>query len=158
MLKRLIGLLAATLALTLAGAAAPATAVNIGHEGCTPGYWKAHTDNWEEANPDDLFSDTFSDGTSGVLVGVTLEQALAGSGGSGGSGAERILARAATAAFLNAAHEGVGFPWRRYSNGLDGRPPLVATVVAALESGSRADMLALAARLDADNNLGCPLN
>lgn len=154
MLKRLIGLLAATLALTLAGAAAPATAVNIGHEGCTPGYWKTHTDNWEEVNPDDLFSD----GTSAVLVGVTLEQALAGSGGSGVSGAERILARAATAAFLNAAHEGVGFPWRRYSTGLDGRPPLVATVVAALESGSRADMLALAARLDADNNLGCPLN
>jgi len=158
MLKRLIGLLAATLALTLAGAAAPATAVNIGHEGCTPGYWKTHTDNWEEADPSDLFSDTFSDGTSGVLVGVTLEQALAGSGGSGAAGAERILARAATAAFLNAAHEGVGYPWRRYSTGLDGRPPLVATVVAALESGSRTEMLALAARLDADNNLGCPLN
>jgi hypothetical protein len=155
MLKRLIGLLAATLALALAGAVAPATAVNIGHEGCTPGYWKTHTDNWQEAHPGDLFSDKFSDDTSGLLVGLTLEQALAGSGV---SGAERILARAATAAFLNAAHEGVGYPWRRYSNGLDGRPPLVATVAAALESGSRTDMLALAARLDADNNLGCPLN
>jgi hypothetical protein len=158
MLKRLIWLVAAALAFTLAGAAAPATAVNIGHEGCTPGYWKNHTDNWEEAAPGDLFSATFSDGTSGVLVGLTLEQALAGGGGSGVSGAERILARAATAAFLNAAHEGVGFPWRRFSTGLDRRPPLVATVVAALESGSRAEMLALANRLDADNNLGCPLN
>jgi hypothetical protein len=132
--------------------------MNIGHEGCTPGYWKNHTDNWEEANPGDLFSDRFSDGTSGVLVGLTLEQALAGTGGPGVSGAEMILARAATAAFLNAAHEGVGFPWRRFSTGLDGRPPLVATVVAALESGSRTDMLALATRLDADNNLGCPLS
>lgn len=74
------------------------------------------------------------------------------------SGAELILARAATAAFLNAAHEGVGFPWRRFSTGLDGRPPLVETVVAALESGNRTDILALATRLDIDNNLGCPLN
>jgi len=34
----------------------------------------------------------------------------------------------------------------------------VPTVVAALESGSGTEMLALAAWLDADNNLGCPLN
>jgi hypothetical protein len=157
-MRRLVWMLAAALVFTLAGAAAPAGAVTIGHEGCTPGYWKTHTDNWEEANPGDLFSDKFSDGTSGVLTGLTLEQALAGGGGPGVAGAELILARAATAAFLNAAHDGLGYPWRRFSTGLDGRPPLVATVVAALESGDRAAMLELASRLDADNNLGCPLS
>lgn len=157
-MRRLVWTLATALVFALVGAATPAGAVNIGHEGCTPGYWKNHTDNWEEADPGDLFSDVFSDGTTGVLTGLTLEQALAGGGGPGAAGAELILARAATAAYLNAAHEGVGYPWRRFSTGLDGRPPLVATVVAALESGDRERMLALASRLDADNNLGCPLN
>jgi hypothetical protein len=159
MLGRLVTLLVSALMFTLIGTGAvPANAVNIGNEGCTPGYWKNHTENWQEAKPGGLFSAKFSDGTSGVLVGVTLQQALAGGGGPGVAGAERILARAATAAYLNAAHEGLGFPWRRNATGLGGRPPLVATVVAALESGDRATMLALATRLDADNNLGCPLS
>jgi hypothetical protein len=39
-----LGLLSTT-GVTLAG---PAQAVNIGNEGCTPGYWKNHTSNWEE--------------------------------------------------------------------------------------------------------------
>jgi hypothetical protein len=159
-MKRLIVGLVTGLLLSLLGGAtlAPAGAHNIGKEGCTPGYWKNHTDNWEEASPTDLFSDVFSAGTTGVLDGVTLEEALAGGGGPGTAGAELILARAATAAFLNAAHEGLGYPWRRYSTGLDGRPPLVETVNAALASGDRATILELAARLDADNNLGCPLS
>jgi hypothetical protein len=159
MLGRLVTLLVSALIVTLMGTATvPAHAEIIGREGCTPGYWKNHTDNWEETTPDASFSSTFSDGTTGVLGGLTLEQALAGGGGSGLAGAELILARAATAAFLNAAHEGLGYPWRRDAVGLDGRPPLVATVIAALESGDRARILALAARLDADNNLGCPLS
>lgn len=157
MLRRTIMAAVTATALSVSLAAGPAIAANVGQEGCTPGYWKNHTTNWEEAAPTDLFSDVFSDGTSGVLAGLTLEQALAGGGGSGVTGAELILARAAVAAYLNAAHEGVGYPWRRHVEGLDGRAPLVETVVAALESGSRAEMLALARQLDADNNLGCPL-
>ncbi|QCC78503.1 hypothetical protein [Nocardioides daphniae] len=74
------------------------------------------------------------------------------------AGAELILARAAAAAYLNAAHEGLGYPWRRWETGLDGRGPLIATVRAALASGDRATILDLASRLDADNNLGCPLS
>ena len=145
-------------AAVLASAAIATQAPSASAWDCTPGYWKNHTENWQEAKPTGLFSAKFSDGTSGVLVGVTLEQALAGGGGPGVAGAELILARAATASYLNAAHEGLGFPWRRNAEGLEGRPPLVATVVAALESGDRATMLALATRLDADNNLGCPLS
>jgi hypothetical protein len=159
-MKKLIAAVITALTVGLLGVAtsSPAAAVQIGEEGCTPGYWKNHTDNWQEAKTTTLFSNRFSDGTSGVLEGLTFLEALKGGGGPGVAGAELILARAATAAYLNAAHEGLGYPWRRNATGLDGRPPLVDTVIAALESGDRATMLALAARLDADNNLGCPLN
>jgi hypothetical protein len=159
-MKKLIAAVITALTVGLLGVAStsPASAVRIGEEGCTPGYWKNHTDNWQEAKPSTLFSKRFSEGTTGTLEGVTFLQALKGGGGPGVAGAERILARAATAAYLNAAHEGVGYPWRRNAEGLDGRPPLVETVNDALASGDRSTMLALASRLDDDNNLGCPLN
>jgi hypothetical protein len=137
--------------------ATAAHATNIGHEGCTPGYWKTHETNWQETKPTVLFGALYVDARANV-AGLTLDQALQGGGGPGADGAATILARAATAAWLNAAHEGVGYPWRRTSNGLDGRPPLVPTVNAAFATGDRATMLALATRLDNDNNLGCPLS
>ncbi|WP_153397734.1 hypothetical protein [Ornithinicoccus halotolerans] len=146
-----------SLAAALAVGAAPAAqAVSIGMEGCTPGYWKNHTDSWEETTPAHLVQNLYSSAPSSV-AGLTLEQALAGGGGRGVDGASTILARAAVAAWLNAAHEGLGYPWRRFATGLEGRDHLVATVNAAFASGDRATMLALAERLDADNNLGCPL-
>lgn len=154
---------AAGLTAALLAVAAPSGATNIGEEGCTPGYWKNHTEDWLEspgvpsASPTTPFAGRFNAGTSGALAGVTFEEALQGGGGAGVAGAERILARAATAAYLNAAHEDIGYPWRRFAPGADGREALVATVRAALSSGDRATMLALAQRLDADNNLGCPL-
>lgn len=137
--------------------AVPASATNIGHEGCTPGYWKNHTDNWQESRPDSLFGAKFVDARTNV-ASKTMLQALDGGGGPGADGAALILARAAAAAWLNAAHEGLGYPWRRTSTGLDGRPPLVPTVNAAFASGDRATMLGLASTLDSDNNLGCPLS
>ena len=157
-MRRAIVVVVLGLVAALGFATSPAAAVEIGREGCTPGYWKNHTTNWQEASPGTLFASRFSDGTSGWLAGKTFLQTLQGGGGPDVAGAEMILARAATAAYLNAAHEGLGFPWRRVSEGLDGRPPLVETVVTALESGDRQTMLDLAARLDADNNLGCPLS
>ncbi|HEX6246288.1 MAG TPA: hypothetical protein VFZ64_00335 [Nocardioidaceae bacterium] len=147
-MRKTMVVVVAAIAVGLGALSAPASANRIGNEGCTPGYWKNHT-NWEETTPTTLFSDLFSDGTSGWLVGVTMQEALAGGGGSGVAGAERVLARAAAAAWLNAAHEGLGYPLRRNY--------FVPLVVAALESGDRDAMLALAAELDALNNLGCPL-
>lgn len=149
--------------------AAPADATEIGHEGCTPGYWKTHTDSWletEGGNPiptTALFSTKFYPGQTGpmptgALTGKTFLQALQGGGGPGVAGAELILGRAATAAYLNAANEGLGYPWRRSGPGLDGRPALLPTVRDAINSRDRDTMLDLAARLDADNNLGCPLS
>lgn len=139
-----------------------AQATEIGHGGCTPGYWKNHTENWQEARPDSLFTSKFDAAGQPVvslsLNGKTFAQTLQGGGGPGVAGGESILARAATAAYLNAAHEGVQYPWRRSAVGLDGRPALVPTVRAAINSGDRATMIELANRLDADNNLGCFLN
>ncbi len=146
-------------------AAAPAGALSVGVEGCTPGYWKTHTENWLETptqaiSTETLVTSAFAPGAGARpnLANLTFLQALQGGGGSGVDGASLILARAATAAYLNAAHEGVGYPWRRNAMGVDGRPALVPTVSKAFASGDRAKMLSLAQRLDADNNLGCPLS
>ncbi len=156
MRKLMVASLAA-LGLLLSVAAAPAPAVEIGRDGCTPGYWKNHTDNWQEADPAKPVSNKFA--VTSQLDGVTQLEALSLPGGPGVAGAERILIRAAMAAYLNAAHEGLGYPWRRTSEGLDGRPPLVPTVDAAIASGDRQTMLDLATWLDNDNNGGtCPLN
>jgi hypothetical protein len=151
--------LAALVAVIATLSVAPtAQAVGTGHEGCTPGYWKNHTDSWQEAAPGDLYGAIYTSARANV-AGVTLLDALSLPGGSGLDGAARILARASTAAWLNAAHDGVGYPWRRVGAGEDGRPGLVAAVNAAFESNDRATMLALAAWLDSDNNLAeCPLN
>lgn len=129
-----------------------AGASNIGNEGCTPGYWKNHTSNWEEYAPSTQVGSAFKLSATGPYATATLEQALAFRGGSGVDGAQRILLRAATAAVLNAAHEDLGYPYRRFT-----QYKIVATVRAALLSGDRQRMLELAEELDAANNLGCPL-
>lgn len=153
-MRRLLGAAIAAGAMT-AGIIGPASAIGTGYEGCTPGYWKNHTDNWEEAAADQLLGSIYD--VSPALADSTMAEGLALRGGSGVDGAERILVRAATAAWLNAAHDGLGYPWRRHGAGLDGRPPLTKYVNQALASGDRQTMLAAANRLDADNNLGCPL-
>lgn len=135
-----------------------AQAVGTGQEGCTPGYWKTHTDSWQETTPDAMFVSHYSSAAYGAETKTMLE-ALQGGGGPGLTGAASTLARAAAAAWLNAAHNDVAYPWRRVGPGEDGRPGLVSTVNAAFASGSRSTMLALATRLDNDNNLAeCPLN
>ena len=119
-----------------------------GDDGCTPGYWKNHLDSWPP---------------TGYTTGTTLQSvfganALAGSllagldfgGGSGITGAKQILLRAAVAALLNAAHPDVDYTRTTAQ--------VIASVQAALASNSRDTMLTLASALDADNNLGCPIN
>ena len=157
MRRLIVSWVTAAAALTTLTAAPAAHATEIGYEGCTPGYWKNHTDTWEEMKVDRLFGVVYTSARANV-AGLTFLDALSAQGGPGADGAAQILARAASAAYLNAANEGLGYPWRRFNSGLDGRPPLVATVNAAYASGQRSVMLDLASRLDADNNLGCPLS
>lgn len=124
-----------------------------GDEGCTPGYWKNHTDSWAAAglSPGQTTSSVFS-GANGFpsLGSQTLLQSLQGGGGSGSLGGARILLRAAVAALLNAAHPDVDYTRSASS--------IVSDVNAALTSNNRNTMLALATALDNDNNGGCPLN
>ena len=130
-----------------------ANATNIGQEGCTPGYWKNHTSNWEEYQPTTQLGTVFTALAGTKYASMTLLQALSLKGGSGVDGATQILLRAAAAAVLNAAHEDVGYPYRRF-----GEFKIIEKVNAALSSGNRAQMLNLANTLDQANNLGCPLN
>ena len=151
------GLAAASFAIML-GVASPANATSVGNEGCTPGYWKNHTANWQEYQTTTPLSSLFTFPTALNSFGsVTMLSALDGSGGPGVSGATTILMRAATAAYLNAAHEGLGYPYRRDPI----NPALFSirkAVNDALASQNRQTILALATLLDNANNLGCPLN
>jgi hypothetical protein len=131
--------------------AVPANAVGVGEEGCTPGYWKNHTESWlENSNPASLYPTTTTMASVGFMnprSGETFLMALNYKGGSGLDGAEQILLRAAVSAWLNAVNDGVGYPLMRGE--------IVDMVNASL--GDRADMLAVATDLDTMNNLGCPL-
>lgn len=154
---------AAALALAVAasgsvvlGTAGGASAVNIGTQGCTPGYWKNHTSNWQEYKPTTTLGKTFviPAELQKQFANQTFLQALQGGGGSGLSGATSILMRAGVASYLNAAHEGLGYPYRR------GSAPgnLQKLINDALASKDRNKILAVATQLDKANNLGCPLN
>src|SRR5688572_13413906 len=110
-----------------------ATAENIGQQGCTPGYWKNHTSNWEEYSPTTPLRNVFSSLVGTKFATMTFQQALAFKGGSTLDGATQILLRAAVAAVLNAAHEGVGYPYRRFT-----QFEIVSKVNAAIASGDRA--------------------
>jgi hypothetical protein len=124
-----------------------------GDEGCTPGYWKNHTDAWAGTGyaPGQTAGSVFSGAAAfPSLAAKTLLQTLQGSGGPGLEGAAKVLLRAAVAALLNAGSSGVDYSRTTAE--------ILADTNAALTSGNRNTMLNLAMELDDDNNLGCPLN
>jgi hypothetical protein len=162
--------LAFVMTLATAAFASPAG----GNEGCTPGYWKTHPENWPGSNPADddygnatviapgatmgeLFGHTKLSATGlGSYDGTTIQDALALQGGPGVVGAGAILFRAAGAAWLNAADDRMNYAFRRFPNG-DGIPDIYTMVRDSL--GNRAAMLTVATTLDDANNGagGCPL-
>jgi hypothetical protein len=144
--------MAATVPLTVVSGGV-ANAVNIGQEGCTPGYWKNHTSNWEEYRPTTPLRNIFSSLRGTRFATMTLQQALSLKGGPTLDGATQILLRAAVAAILNAAHEDLGYPYRRFTQFM-----IIDKVNQAILSGNRTTILNLAKTLDQANNLGCPLN
>lgn len=123
-----------------------------GNQGCTPGYWKNHTGSWPPTGygPSEIVASVFSQASLYALGTATLLDSLSFGGGADLEGAAGILLRASTAALLNAAHPGVNYPRTALS--------VIADVNSALATQNRDAMLTLAAALDADNNLGCPLN
>ena len=126
----------------------------VSAEGCTPGYWKNHLDSWPATgfSPNQTLESVFDVPDSLGYDNVTLLNALKFDGGSGVAGGARILLRAAVASLLNSAHPGVDFPMTTAE--------VIAATNAALASGSRSTMIALAGDLDDANNgpEGCPLN
>jgi len=126
-----------------------------GDEGCTPGYWKNHTDSWPPTgySPSTQVASVFSQASGYPSLGpATLLQALSFQGGPTIDDAAANLLRAAVAGLLDASHPGVDYPRSAAS--------LIADVNAALASRNRDTILGLASAIDADNNGngGCPLN
>jgi predicted secreted protein len=124
-----------------------------GGEGCTPGYWKNHTDSWPPTgySPSQLVKSVFSQAVLYPALGnSTLLEGLSFPGGETLEGAAEILLRASVAALLDSSHPGVDYPRTTAS--------VISDVNAALASQDRDTMIGLASDLDKDNNLGCPLN
>jgi hypothetical protein len=124
-----------------------------GGQGCTPGYWKNHTDSWPPTgySPSQKVQSVFSQASNFSTLGnSSLLDALSFQGGDTLQGGAEILLRAGVSALLNAAHSNVSYPRTTAS--------VISDVNSALASGNRDTMISLAAKLDADNNLGCPLN
>jgi hypothetical protein len=125
------------------------TPTAVKFEGCTPGYWKNHPSAWVGYSPTQTVGSVF-DVQDADLASDILLQALDYGGGSGVTGATRILLRAAVAALLNAAHPDIDYALTTAD--------VIAQVNAALASGDRSTLLALADRLDGYNNADCPLD
>ena len=135
----------------------PSHYVGITGQGCTPGYWKNHTDSWPPTgySPTQKIKTVFPPVLTGYpasLGNATLWDALAFDGWDPNpvAGGAEILLRAGVAALLNASHPTVAFPLTEGG--------LITQVNTALASANRDTLLSNAAQLDAYNNIGCPLN
>jgi hypothetical protein len=119
-----------------------------GGEGCTPGFWKQeqHFDSWP-VDIDTTFGDIGIAGP-GVNPDTTLLEALSFQGGPSLQDAINLLLHHAAAAYLNSL--AVDYPLTP--------DEVVDMVNDALASGDRDTILAVKDVLDANNNLGCPLN
>ncbi|MHC5184267.1 MAG: COG1470 family protein, partial [Planctomycetota bacterium] len=93
----------------------------VGGEGCTPGFWKNHTDCWCDAyTPDMLVSEVWTALQDPNYVSITdsksnfatdtLMDSIRYRGGGGLAGTTRNMLRHATAALLNACSDNVAYP------------------------------------------------
>lgn len=127
----------------------PTTTAPEDGEGCTPGFWKNHPEDWEGFSTDQTLASVFSPAGLGGLGSTTLLDALSFQGGPTVTAAKRILLRHAVAALLNSAHSGVDFGMTTAE--------VIAAVNAALASNDRDTILAAKDDLAALNRSGCPL-
>lgn len=146
--RRLLAAGVSTLLLLSLVGVAPASACD---QGCTPGYWKNHTDSWVTYHTNDRVDSVFTVPTALSTFGDdTLMDALRYRGGPGVDGAVQILLRAGVSSLLNStALTGGHF----FSTQM-----VVADINSVLATQDRQSMLDYAAFLDLNNNLGCPLN
>ncbi len=136
--------------LAAAGIFGSTKVVATGDEGCTPGFWKNHTELWLENVPGDLVGSVFVEANAYPYGSNTLIEALKFKGGGGVNGAARILLRAGVAAWLNSVHDDI---WFATSDG-----DVLDKVNDALASNDRATMIFWADYIDSNwNNLYCPI-
>jgi len=122
-----------------------------GGEGCTPGYWKNHHEDWEGYTPGQTVGSVFSGASNfPTLADDSLDTALRYGGGPGLVGMAQNLLRIGVASLLNASSSNVDYPYSVSE--------LIDSINDALESNSRRDMRDLKNELDGTNNdLPCPL-
>jgi hypothetical protein len=124
-----------------------------GTQGCSHGYWKNHPDSWPATgySTGQTVNSVFGQASLYPSIGsATLLGSLSFQGGSDVTGAASNLLKQATGSLLNSAHPGIDFPRQTAQ--------LISDVNAALASLNSNTLLSLAAALDHDNNLPCPLN
>ena len=114
--------------------------------GCTPGYWKNHSESWVGYSPGDLVGDVFSDVSDhfSMLADYSLMDALKFGGGKPPVGTAKNLLRISVAALLNAAHPELGYVYTEAE--------IIDAVNAALASGDAHEMEMLKNDLDGWNN------
>ncbi|MHA6248215.1 T9SS type A sorting domain-containing protein [Pontibacter sp. CAU 1760] len=110
-------------------------------EGCTPGYWKNHTDRWVGYSTSESFQTVFGITNMQGLGNLTLLGALNLGGGGFAS-----LARHATAGLLSASHSDVDYTYSADN--------IKALVKSAFDAGELGD---LKSNLERANEAGCPL-
>jgi len=136
----------------LSAAALTVTASPAYAHGCTPGFFKNHTEVWAGTpyTPDQKVGTVFTGIDSATTANATLLEALQFQGGSGIDGAERVLLRAAVAGLLNAYFGDYGYSLAEFTG----------IVNFALAQTSREDILFWATIIDEKNNSpeGCPLD
>lgn len=159
MKKKLLPLLAVILALVLfipmaipVAAECPPPPCPPPQTGCTPGFWKNHTDLWGPTgySPSQTLESVFDVPDVLGLDNYTLLQALSFGGGPGAAGMAQNLLRQAVAALLNAAHPLVNYPMTVGA--------VIGSVNYVLATLNRGTMETLKNQLDSFNNLGCPID
>ena len=116
-----------------------------GGGGCTPGYWKTHTEDWVGYTPGQTVGSVFSN--AGSLGSVTLLAALKNGGGDTLTAAKALLIHHAVAALLNSTHPDVDYAFTTAQ--------VIAWTSEALASTDRDAILSLKDLFDAENNRGC---
>jgi len=123
-----------------------------GGEGCSPGFWKNRAVTLGLYDTSRTLGSVFSFGPDFTsLASKTFLEALNFRGGNTIQAAAQILLRQAVAALLNAENPNVSYP-RTVTEVVDAVNGVLNTATPTRDS-----ILALAASLDADNNLECPL-
>ena len=118
-------------------------------EGCTPGYWKNHTESWVGFTPDQTLGSVFTfPNAADPLAGATLLDALSFKGGPTVEDKEALLLHHAVAGLLNAS---AGLDYALSVRGV------IKTANRSLARHRAAKYERVKNEFDEVNNLGCPL-